>query len=432
MNTHKPMIHFRLTVIIALLACSTTLNSAQAQWWRSFGDQLLDSLIEVGLHNNYDVLAATRRIEAARAGVGSAQAAYFPKLDISAAYSRAKSDGAKASTFSGLVDMSWQIDLFGKITANVREQKHQVKLSQAERAGVDLTIETEIASYYAQLRVEQAQLSVARDHAASQQKVVKIAEARFEAGIASMLDVDQARQVYYSTIASIPMLENSIHSNINQIAVLIAADPQSIYARLTEPAPLPDYVQVIANHVDANTLRNRTDVQQAECNIEVYTSQLGIAKKDWLPDFTVTGTLGAEAHKLKDITDKNSVVYSIVPTLSWTLFDGLARRYNIVAAEQALMESVDNYNLVMLTAVSEASNVIATYHNTIKYIDALLDVVKESELYNQRSVDNYKNGLSPFINVADAQMTYLENVNSLIVAQGQALTALINYYKAIP
>jgi outer membrane protein TolC len=58
--------------------------------------------------------------------------------------------------------------------------------------------------------------------------------------------------------------------------------------------------------------------------------------------------------------------------------------------------------------------------------------VRESELYNQRSVDNYKNGLSPFINVADAQMTYLENMNSLIVAQGNALTALINYYKAIP
>jgi outer membrane protein TolC len=307
-----------------------------------------------------------------------------------------------------------------------------VRLTQAERAGVELTVSTEIATYYMNLRVEQAQLQVANEHALSQQKVVKIAEARFDAGIASMLDVDQARQVYYSTIASIPMLENSIHSNINQIAVLIAADPQSIYPRLAESLPMPNYKQIISNSVDAAILRNRTDVQQAERQIDVYASQLGIAKKDWLPDLNLSGSLGAETHKLKDITDRSSVVYTIVPTLSWTVFDGLARKYNIIAAKETLQESIENYNLVMLTAISEASDVIATYHNTLKYIKALTDVVKESELYNQRSVDNYKNGLSPFINVADAQMTYLENVNSLLVAQGNALIALINYYKAIP
>jgi NodT family efflux transporter outer membrane factor (OMF) lipoprotein len=422
----------RRTLSAVLIVCFSIAAHAQAPWWQSFGDELLDSLIEVGLSNNYDVLAATRRIEAARAAVGSARAAYYPDIGLSASYSRAKSDGMKSSLYSGVIDMSWQIDLFGKITANVREQQHQVKLSQAERAGVDLTVSTEIATYYMQLRTEQAQMSVALEHAANQQKVVKIAEARFDAGIASMLDVDQARQVYYSTVASIPMLENSIHTNINQIAVLIAADPQTIYSRLAAPQPMPDYVQMIANSVSIDVLRNRTDVQQAECKVEIGASSLGIAKKDWLPSLTVSASLGAEADKLKHITDKSSVIYSVVPTLSWTVFDGFARKYNIIAAEQSLREAVDNYNLVMLTAVSEASNVIATYRNTIKYINALQDVVRESELYNQRSVDNYRNGLSPFINVADAQMTYLEYMNTLIVAQGNALTALINYYKAIP
>jgi NodT family efflux transporter outer membrane factor (OMF) lipoprotein len=422
----------RRMVTAVFIVCFACTCHAGVPWWRSFGDALLDSLIDDGLSNNYDVLAASRRIAAARAGVGSARAAYYPEVALSASYTKAKSDGTRSSHFSGIIDMSWQIDLFGKITANVREQKHQLKLTQAERAGVDLTVSTDIATYYMQLRVEQAQLSVAREHAASQQKVVKIAEARYEAGIASMLDVDQARQVYFSTIASIPMLENSIHSNINQLAVLIGADPQTVYSRLAVPGPLPDYIQVITNGVNADVLRNRTDVQQAVCQIEISTSSLGLTKKDWLPTLTLNAELGAEAHALKDITDKNSVVYSLVPTLSWTAFDGFARKYATAAAEQALHEAVDNYNLVMLTAVSEASNVIATYHNTIKYINALKDVVRESELYNQRSVDNYKNGLSPFINVADAQMTYLENMNSLIVAQGNALTALINYYKAIP
>jgi NodT family efflux transporter outer membrane factor (OMF) lipoprotein len=418
-------------MILVWLAIATALP-CEAAWWHSFGDELLDSLIDVGLRNNYDVLAATRRIEIARAAVGSARAAYYPSVGVSAAYSRSRSNAKGASLFSGLMNMSWQIDLFGKITANVREQKHQVQLSQAERAGVDLTVSTEIASAYMQLRVEQAQMQVAIDHSASQLQVVKIAEARYDAGIASMLDVDQARQVYYSTIASIPMLANSIHGNINQIAVLIGENPQNIYARLEPTLPLPDYLQVIENKVEAAQLMQRTDVEQALRKIDIAASQLGIAKKDWLPTLTVDGDLGSEAHNLRHITDKASVVYAITPTLSWTLFDGFARKYNIASAEQSLRESVDNYNLVMLTAVSEASDVIATYHNTLKYINALNDVVRESELYNKRSIENYKNGLDPFINVADAQMTYLENVNTLIVAKGQALTALINYYKAIP
>jgi outer membrane protein TolC len=283
-----------------------------------------------------------------------------------------------------------------------------------------------------QLRMEQAQMQVALDHAASQAQVVKIAEARFDAGIASMLDVDQARQVYYSTISSIPMLENSIHSNINQLAVLIGVDPQTIHSRLALTMPMPDYMHIIANSVTPQQLMGRTDVEQAISKVDIAAAQLGIAKKDWLPTLTVTGSLGSEAHDLRDITHKNSVVYAITPTLSWTVFDGFARKYGIASAEQSLQESVDNYNLVLLTAISEASDVIATYRNTVKYINALNDVVRESRLYNERSVENYKSGLSPFINVADAQMSYLENVNSLIVAKGQALTALINYYKAIP
>lgn len=420
----KPLI-FLLIVIAGALP-------VRAQWWRSFEDELLDSLISVGLQNNYDVLAATRRIQIARAGLGSARASYYPTIEAAASYSRARSSGIGASLFSGLLDMSWQIDLFGKITANVREQKHQLKLTEVERAGVDLTVSTEIASAYMQLRMEQAQMQVALDHAASQAQVVKIAEARFDAGIASMLDVDQARQVYYSTVASIPMLENSIHSNINQIAVLIAVNPDEIHSRLSVAMPMPDYVHVIANSVGTQQLMGRTDVEQAISKVDIAASQLGIAKKDWLPTLTVTGSVGAESHDLHDIAHKNSVVYSVVPKLSWTVFDGFARKYGIASAEQSLQESIDNYNLVLLTAISEASDVIATYRNTIKYINALNDVVNESRLYNQRSVDNYKSGLSPFINVADAQMTYLENVNSLIVAKGQALTALINYYKAIP
>lgn len=411
-----------------------------SEWWRRFEDPLLDSLITLTLENNYDVRMAARRIEMARAAVGSAKAAYYPQLSLSAGWIKAQTSGlvisrqgraSRESYFDGTLSMNWEMDVFGKITSQVKAGKERVQVSKAEWAGVMVSLEAQMASAYVELRVQQAQLQVARDHTASQFKVMKIAEARFESGIASMLDVDQARTVYYSTVASIPMLENSIHASKNAIALLLGEPLDKVEAALNEPRRIPPYLQMVETGVPMDLLRRRPDVVEAEKNIGVLAAELGIAKKDWLPTLTLTGTIGTQAHHGGDLFKKESFGYTIAPTLSWTVFDGLARNYNITSARQSMLLAIDNYNLTILTAVEETDNALSTYFSELKYIEALEDVVKSSGDYDRRAIENYKSGLSPFINVAQAQMSYLENINTLISARGSALNALIDLYRAL-
>lgn len=411
-----------------------------AKWWQRFDDPLLDSLIEVGFQRNYNLAMATRRINMARNAVNSARAAYSPSFSLSLGYDKERSSGllygskgsaTNTSYFTGAVNMSWEVDVFGKITAQVKEQKAALNVSRADRAGVMVSLAAQIASTYIDLRMSQAQIEVANKHAESQMKALKIAEARFDTGLASMLDVDQAKTVYYNTISLIPNLENTVHQDINTIAVLLGESPEGLSKTLSVAKAMPAYVQLVSTGLPADLLRRRPDIVEAEQEIAEYAAQLGIAKKDYLPTLSIDGSVGVASHRLGDIFKGPAFEYSIAPTLSWTIFDGLARKYNVASARENMQVAIDNYNLTVMTAFQETDNALSSYFTDLKYIDILDKLVESSKDYDQLSIDQYKNGLTAFINVADAQISYLNYQNTLISAQGQALTALIDLYKAL-
>lgn len=409
-------------------------------WWKTFNDPLLDSLVSKGIERNYDVLTACHRMEIARQTLKQASSQYYPALTFNGGWTKSRSSGAMttsstpASTisyFSLGIDMSWEIDLFGKITAQAHDKKALWQASRAQYVGTMVSISGSIASYYIGLRIYQAEQRVAMEHLESQKKVVEITEARHEAGLVSMLDVSQARTVYYATQATIPPLETAIRGSMNAIAVLLGEDIEDVVAMLTPEVPLPDCHQLVPAGVPANLLRRRPDIVAAEYNLAAYAAELGIAKKDFLPTLTLNGSIGTEAHRGGDLFRNNSLTYTIAPTLSWTIFDGFARRSAVASARQMMEIGIEEYNLTVLTAVQEVDNAMAAYTNALRAIDLTDKVVEESQRSFDLSIDLYKQGLTPFSNVVDAQMNLLQYSDSRVTAQGRALTALIDLYKAL-
>ncbi len=409
-------------------------------WWKTFNDPLLDSLVSKGIERNYDVLTAYHRMEIARQTLKQASSQYYPALTFNGGWTKSRSSGAMttsstpASTisyFSLGIDMSWEIDLFGKITAQARDKKALWQASRAQYVGTMVSISSSIASYYIGLRIYQAEQRVAMEHLESQKKVVEITEARHEAGLVSMLDVSQARTVYYATQATIPPLETAIRGSMNAIAVLLGEDIEDVVAMLTPGVPLPDCHHLVPAGVPANLLRRRPDIVAAEYNLAAYAAELGIAKKDFLPTLTLNGSIGTEAHRAGDLFSNNSLTYTIAPTLSWTLFDGFARRSAVASAREMMEIGIEEYNLTVLTAVQEVDNAMAAYANALRAIDLTEKVVEESQRSFDLSIDLYKQGLTPFSNVVDAQMNLLQYSDSRVTAQGRALTALIDLYKAL-
>lgn len=409
-------------------------------WWASFNDPMLDSLISEGVANNFNVLMAGRRIEVAKQALNSVRAGYLPTVGFSGGWTKSRSSGATtanvipATTVDYMslgLNMSWEVDIFGKIASKAKQSKASYNATRAEYAAAMTSLCANIAKSYITLRMYQAEYAVATEHIASQGKIVKMTEARQAAGLASALDVAQAKIVYYSTQASLPGLESSIHTTINSLATLLGVYPDEIYKKLEIAKPLPEYQRIVPVGVPADLLRRRPDVVQAEYEVAGYAAAVGIAKKDFLPTLAINGTIGTTAHKGDELFKNQSLTYSIAPTLTWTLFDGLARRANLISAREQYQIGVENYNLTVMTAVQEVDNAYSSYLSSLKSIDVLNQLVDQSRKALALSVDLYKSDLKPFSDVVSAQMSLLENQNSLVTSQGQALTSLIALYEAL-
>lgn len=412
---------------------------ADDRWWQTFNDPVLNRLIALGIDHNYNILTAIHRIEAARQAVKSAQSGYYPTIGVSAGWVANRQSGALISGgratnmnyFNLGVSASWEADVFGRVTAKAKRAKTLYNASRADYAATMVSLCGEIALNYAQLRAVQARIAVAKAHIVLQDSVLKIASARFEAELNSKLDVEQASTTYYSTKASLPGLESQAAAAINALALLVGEFPEQIAAELSAPGPLPDYHQIVAVGMPTQLIRRRPDIVAAEYQLAAAAQNIGIAKKDFLPVLSIQGSLGTEAHKIGKLFSGKSFTYSIAPTLSWTVFDGFARRAAVASAREEMKASLDQYNLAILTAVQEADNAMASYKYALQEAELIDDVLTHAKKAFDLSLELYRSGLTSFTNLSTSQIAYLQYADSLVAARADALSALIRLYEAL-
>lgn len=418
----------KIALVGALCLASTCSMMAQsAPWWKGFEDPLLDSLVYRGRRDNGDMAAAAYRIESAKSNVRRAEAGYYPKLGVSTGYERSNQGNA----YSAAASLSWEIDLFGKVRAQVRQADAQLRLSAAEAGAVMLSLDASITQAYIGLMTARTQLAIAARHAQNQTKIMKITEVRYETGLASKLDVAQARMLYYSTIAQVPMLEGEIKSDVNSLSVLLGCQPEQLPAALDTASTIPPHFHLQVFDIPADAVRNRPDVAQAEASVDAAAAALGIAKKDYLPSLSLVANGATADRSIKNLFSGGSYTYSIAPTISWTVFDGLARRNALVGARADLEAQVQKYNMTVLSAMQEINNAIITYRANLEYIARMEEVLAACEVAVDKSIELYKQGLTQFSNVVDAQQNSLSYQNSYVAAKEQALLSLVNLYKAL-
>ncbi len=393
-------------------------------WWKSFGDSTLDSLISMGIDNNFNISEAVHRREIARQAIRQAQSAYYPTLGASAGYTRSHAKRADTNNFAVGVDMNWEIDIFGKITSQVKTKKAAYDASRAEYLATMVSISADIANYYVNYRMLQNDIAVANEHIESQARVLEIAEARHEAGLVSKLDVAQAKTVYYSTQASLPGMKSQLSQTLNAIATLVGVYASDIEPMLNRSNIMPPYQQIIPVDIPADMLRRRPDIAEAEANLAGYAASIGVAKKDFLPTLALNGSLGWGG-------DSNHFSYSIAPKLSWTIFEGFSRKAAVAQAREQMMIGIDAYNLAVMIAYTEVENAMTSYNAALETLRLNTAVFAQSRESFALAVEQYKQGLSAFTNVVNAQIDWLNYAHSLVSARGEAVIALIDLYKAL-
>lgn len=408
------------------------------QWWKAFQDPVLDSLISVAVKQNYSILTAIDRINMAKANLRMERGNFFPTIGLNAGWTRQQSSGNTSELpqstqhyYDTSLNMSWELDLFGSIRNRVKAQKENFAASKEEYTGTMVSLCAQVASAYINLRELQQELAVIQKNCASQEAVLKITEVRYNTGLVSKLDVAQAKSVFFSTKASIPQIESGINQYITTLAILLGTYPQEIRPTLESPGILPDYMEPIGVGLPADLLLRRPDIRSAERSVNAQAALVGASKSDWLPQIFLKGSLGYTAKDLKDLTHHKSMTYEIAPALSWTLFKGTQLVNATKLAKAQLDEAINQFNQTVLTAVQETDNAMNAYRNSIKQIVALREVRNQGQETLTLSLELYKQGLTPFQNVLDAQRSLLSYENQLVQARGYSLLQLIAMYQAL-
>ena len=408
------------------------------QWWKAFQDPVLDSLISVAVKQNYSVLTAIDRINMAKANLRMERGNFFPTIGLNAGWTRQQSSGNTSDLpqstqhyYDASLNMSWELDLFGSIRNRVKAQKENFAASKEEYTGTMISLCAQVASAYINLRELQQELAVVQKNCASQEAVLKITEVRYNTGLVSKLDVAQAKSVFFSTKASIPQIESGINQYITTLAILLGTYHQEVRPALTVPGTLPDYMEPIGVGLPADLLLRRPDIRSAERSVNAQAALVGASKSDWLPQVFLKGSVGYAAKDLKDLTHHKSMTYEIAPALSWTLFKGTQLVNATKLAKAQLDEAINQFNQTVLTAVQETDNAMNAYRNSIKQIVALREVRNQGQETLTLSLELYKQGLTPFQNVLDAQRSLLSYENQLVQARGYSLLQLIAMYQAL-
>lgn len=413
-------------------------------WWSQLGDARLDALVDRALAGNLDLKEAEARVRETRALRGIAASALLPTLDTSAGYSRREDSPNTGSNVGGFArggdgydqytagfDAGWELDFFGRVQRSVEASDADIQAAQYARHDVMVILTSEVARNYIELLTTQRRLQITRANEKLQQETLDLTKSRFDAGLTSELDVARAQANLQTTRAQVPSLENQIQRSIHRLGVLIGKHPGTLIGELKEMAGLPVAPKMIAAGLPSELLRRRPDLRNAERQLAAQTARIGVATADLYPKITLAGNVGWSANKFATLFDASSVGYGIGPSVSWNIFDYHRIRSNITAQGAKAEQLVTRYERAVLNAFGEVEDAISGF-NFEQQRSTSLSLAADA---TRRSVDLaqelYKNGLTDFNAVLDAQRQLLLIQDQEIQSQGLVVTSSVALFKAL-
>ncbi|KAA3651017.1 MAG: TolC family protein [Proteobacteria bacterium] len=406
-------------------------RAAIERWWQQLGDAQLSALVEQALRANPDLQAARAALQASRALERVARAGQAPSVGASGATSASRrGDAAVSERWTAGFDASWEIDVFGGVRRGVEAAQADREALAATLANTQASLAAEVALNYVSLRTAQARLAIARRNLATQRETLQLTDWRAQAGLASSVDVEQARTNAEQTRAQIPSLQTSLASAANRLAVLTGDAPGALQATLADGS-LPAMPTAIAVGIPAEVLRQRPDVQAAERALAAETARIGVAEAARWPGFTLSGSIGLEAATLGALGNGASVLRTLAAGVSGVLFDGGALVARVEQQGAVREQRLQSYRSAVLTALEDVENALTALDNTARRREALAAASTAARNANLLAADRYRSGLIDFRTVLETERSLLSTEDSLASAEGERLSALIQLYKAL-
>lgn len=450
------------------------------QWWATFGDPVLDSLIDRAVRNNLNLQVAASRIRESRFQRLVVASNQYPQVNVDGSYTHTRfsenglpiggptaptnktsisapesasisrnattGGGASASSsgsnlFSNFkqeldlyqagFDASWEIDVFGGVRREVEAANASIEANVENTRDVLISLLAEVARNYIDLRGTQRQMAIAIDNLRTQQQSLELTRQRLNAGVATDLDVARAASQVATTAAAIPLLHNQIRQTVHRLGVLLGQDPASLSEELHAEKPIPVPPGEVPVGLPSDLLRRRPDIRRAERQLAASSANIGVATSDLFPKFSLTGSFGLQSEKPKNLFDWNSRFYSLGPAVSWPIFDAGRIRNNIQVFNERERQALATYQQTVLQALEDVEDSLSAYETEQVRRRALADAVAADQHAVDLANQLYAQGVVDFLQVLDAERSLFSSQDALAQSDRNVSIDLVALYKSL-
>lgn len=412
------------------------------QWWKDFGDAELNSLVSSALLYNQDLLAAQARVKESQANARIAATALVPRIDGSGGYARQRTSQEVtppgtpliSDVRTGAAQLSWEIDIWGKLAAQTKAARSQFLASQYNRDALQLSIASQVASTYFQLRALDDQLEITQWTLESYQKTEKLYEKQFKIGLISALDMNQIRSQTNSARARIPELRLAKEQTEHALSVLIGNSPEQIVnGNIKRGTAL--YKQklqsIIPVGLPSELLTRRADIRAAEEQLIAAHANVGVARAAYLPTIGLTSSIGSQSLSLDNLFSAPARTWSFVGNLAMPIFNAGATGFNVTATKAKREQAVANYQKSIQNAFRETLDALSAHRNDKEIEEAIAAQLGNVKETTRLSKLRYQHGYSNYLSVLDSERTQYQLTIAIINARLSRLNAMVSLYKAL-
>ena len=404
-------------------------------WWDGFADPTLRSLIERALEQNYDLKGAAERARRAQALIRVARSALYPDLNLTAAASRQRSNmppPAGTSNDAALgTSGSWTIDIFGANQLAALAATAEAEASEEARRDFEVALTANVATVYAELRGLQTQRAILDANIAVRADTLHLTRVRYDAGLATDLDVARAETQLQRLEAEIPEVRRRIDNAVGALAILTGTMPEAVDPSLLVAAPIPGGDPALPQQAPAALLERRPDLREAARRIDAAAAHLGSARADLLPKFTLGFAAYSDRLTFRDMPDVTDGLFQVGLGTFWPLFNAGRIRANIVAADASLRETEHAFDQALLNALQDVETSYTNIQAQRERRALLSDAVESGRRSSRLAQDLYQAGTTDFLSVLDAQTQVFESERALAATQTEAAISAVDLYRSL-
>jgi NodT family efflux transporter outer membrane factor (OMF) lipoprotein len=464
-NYHAPNLPAPLAYGEQGIAQATSDRADLSAWWKQLGDPMLDSLIDRAFAENLDVKTAASRLREARAQITVARSALFPTASASAIAARRDAQSSFPNSSGGApppsatgggggaagaataasafslpkhldiyslgVDAQWEIDIFGGTRRGIESAEAQAEAAHWQARDAQVALSAEVAKAYMSLRLAQARRAEADADVARLNDLFDLIRARARAGLVTELDVNQQRQALQARQAQIPQLDQQARAAIHALSVLLAQPPMALEAELAAPKGLPASPVALPVGLPSELLARRPDVRAAERSLAAATADIGVATADLYPKLNLLALASFAGRDFSSLLSRKNFSTIGAADGSWTLFDAGRGRATVKAKREAAEQADLAYRKALLTALQEVEDALSARAADSQQLAALTADLKTAQDSAALADARYKSGLTPFIDVLQAQGAVTQASDQLLSAQAAVVGDAVSLFTAL-